>query len=239
MVMFNFLKKRYSLAESGVLSGSVDAHSHILFGVDDGVGHLETSMKILTYEESLGVKEVWCTPHIMEDVPNTTEELQTRFAELQSAYTGPIRLRLAAEYMMDNLFVDRLHSRDLLLHGDNLVLVETSTNNPPLDLDSMLSSIMMAGYTPLLAHPERYRYLQRDDYRLLVAKGVRLQLNLPSLVHYYGDTAYNKANWLLENDMYCAIGSDCHRIKAIQEQYGRRELTSSILKKIETLVSMK
>ena len=92
--MFDFLKKKFSLAESGVLSSSVDAHSHILFGVDDGVGHIETSLKILAYEESLGVKEVWCTPHVMEDVPNTTEGLQRRFEELQAAYTGPIRLRL-------------------------------------------------------------------------------------------------------------------------------------------------
>ena len=236
--MFDFLKKKFSLAESGVLSGSVDAHSHILFGVDDGVGHIETSLKILAYEESLGVKEVWCTPHVMEDVPNTTEGLQRRFEELQAAYTGPIRLRLAAEYMMDNLFVDRLRSRDLILHGDNMVLVETSVNNPPFNLDSLLSSIMMAGCTPLLAHPERYRYLRKDDYCRFVSKGVKLQLNLPSLAHYYGNTACTKANWLLENDMYCAIGSDCHRIKSIQEQYGRRELTSSAVKKIETLVSM-
>ena len=66
------------------MSGSVDAHSHILFGVDDGASHREDALAMLEYEETLGVREVWCTPHIMEDVPNTTEELQKRFELIPS-----------------------------------------------------------------------------------------------------------------------------------------------------------
>ena len=155
--MFDFLRTKFTLAESGVLSGSVDAHSHILFGVDDGSKHRTDSLEMLAYEESLGITDVWCTPHVMEDVPNTTEKLKERFSQLQELYQGSIRLHLAAEYMIDNLFMERLRARDLLLHGADRVLVETSLNNPPYNLDATISLIQMAGLTPILAHPERYR----------------------------------------------------------------------------------
>ncbi len=233
--MFDFLRKKFSLAESGVLSGSVDAHSHILFGVDDGSKHRKDSLDMLAYEESLGVTDVWCTPHIMEDVPNTTEKLRERFLQLQELYTGGIRLHLAAEYMMDNLFAERLRTRDLLLHGANRVLVETSLNNPPYNLDATISLIQMAGLTPILAHPERYRYLKKDAYKSIVSRGVLLQMNLASLTGYYGETAKSKSEWLLENDMYSMFGSDCHRVNAIIDQDTRKVLTSKTVKKLAAL----
>ncbi len=225
------------MAESGVLSGSVDAHSHILPGVDDGVEHLETSLKILEFEESLGVKALWCTPHVMEDVPNTTEGLKTRFAELCKAYTGPIRLFLAAEYMMDNIFLERLRGKDFLFHGDDTVLVEMSVHNPPYDMDSMFSSLLNGGYTPMLAHPERYRYFKKDDYRDFVSRGVKLQMNLPSLTGYYGDFVREKAEWLLSKGLYSAVGSDCHRLHRVMEQYGMRNLSKSTVNRLESLIA--
>ncbi|MCI6428812.1 MAG: capsular biosynthesis protein [Rikenellaceae bacterium] len=233
--MFDFFTKRYSLAESGILSGSVDAHSHILFGVDDGAAHREDALAMLEFEESLGVREVWCTPHIMEDVPNTTEQLKERFELLQSLYKGPIKLHLAAEYMIDTLFLQRLKNRDLLLHRDGLLLIETSANNPPLNLFSSLALVRMKGITPILAHPERYRYLKNEDYSSLVADGVKLQLNLSSLTGYYGRTAMEKAKWLLENDMYSTFGSDCHRVKGFMEQYNRKAVSKHILEKLYDL----
>ena len=233
--MFDFLRKKFSLAESGVLSGSVDAHSHILFGVDDGSKHRKDSLEMLEYEESLGVTDVWCTPHIMEDVPNTTEKLRERFAQLESLYTGRIRLHLAAEYMMDNLFEERLRSRNLLLHGERRLLVETTLNNPPYNLNATISLIRMAGLTPILAHPERYRYLGREDYRALAGSGVMLQMNLASLTGYYGNTAREKAEWLLDNGLYSMFGSDCHRLKAIMDQDMRKVLLSSTLRKLAVL----
>lgn len=233
--MFDFLRTKFTLAESGVLSGSVDAHSHILFGVDDGSKHRTDSLEMLAYEESLGVTDVWCTPHVMEDVPNTTEKLKERFALLQELYQGSIRLHLAAEYMIDNLFMERLRARDLLLHGADRVLVETSLNNPPYNLDATISLIQMAGLTPILAHPERYRYLGKDDYKPIVSRGVLLQMNLASLTGYYGKTAKGKSEWLLENGMYAMFGSDCHRVKAIIDQDTRKVLTSKTLKKLAAL----
>lgn len=226
MRFFDIFRKRHSIVSCSLLQGGEDRHCHVLFGVDDGIKTLEESLKVLEYDESLGITDVWCTPHIMEDVPNTIEGLRNRFAELQQAYVGPIKLHLAAEYMLDNLFEERLKAGDLLTMEDE-ILVETSTWNPPTNFYWILKEIMKAGYHPLLAHPERYRYLEEKDYGKLVDMGVRFQLNLASLTGYYGPTAQKKAKMILKNGWYSHYGSDCHRLSTVKEQYGRETLSDS------------
>lgn len=229
MGIFDIFRKPHSIVSCSILKGGEDRHSHVLFGVDDGIKTLEEALAVLEYDESLGITDVWCTPHVMEDVPNTTEGLKARFAELQQAYEGPVNLHLAAEYMLDNLFEERLKVSDLLLMDDDTILVETSTWNPPTNFYWILKEIMKAGYHPLLAHPERYRYLEDKDYVKLNGMGVRFQLNLGSLTGYYGPTAQKKAKMILKNGWYSHYGSDCHRLSTIKEQYGRETLSDSDL----------
>lgn len=235
MGLLDLLSRKYSLQESGILSGSVDRHSHILHGVDDGIKQIEDSLAVLRFEESMGVKEVWCTPHVMEDVPNTTESLKARFDELCAAYSGPVRLHLAAEYMLDTLLESRLEADDLLTMEDDLLLVETSTVAAPYGMKSILGDILSKGYRPLLAHPERYRYLDPKDYETIFSMGVRFQLNIGSLTGYYGSSAKSRAEWLLSNDMYSVYGSDCHRLKAICNQYRTKILTKDIITRLTKL----
>ena len=180
--MFGFFSSRTSLADSGLLKDFTDNHSHVLFGVDDGVGTLDESLKILSFMENAGVSTLWCTPHIMEDVPNRTEDLRIRFNELKSAWKGGIELKLSSENMIDNLFMERLKNRDFLTHGDNRLLVETSTWAPPIEFWDIIDSIVVAGYVPLIAHPERYRYMKLEDYQKLRDMGAEFQLNLPSIL---------------------------------------------------------
>jgi tyrosine-protein phosphatase YwqE len=232
MGLFDFMKRKQSLLSSGVLQGATDRHCHILYGVDDGAKALEDALAVLAYDEEIGINEVWCTPHIMEDVPNTTEALKQRFAELQAAYAGPIKLHLAAEYMLDTLFEERFNAGDLLTMEDNTLLVETSTWNPPADMTGTLRKIQKAGYRPLLAHPERYRYMTEQGYERLHKMGIHFQLNLGSLVGYYGETAMRKAHELLEKGWYSEIGSDCHRLATIKEQYNREVLTKDVVSKL-------
>ena len=234
--MFDFLRPKRSLAQDGLLQGAVDRHSHILPGVDDGVKDMEESLKILSYGELLGVKEWWCTPHVMEDCANSTADLQTRFAELCEAYKGPIKLRLAAEYMLDTVFEQRLKDRDLLTMEDDILLVEASVMAEPYDLDGMLKDIMSAGYRPLLAHPERYRYLDTKDYDRLHEIGVLFQLNLGSVTGYYGESALKKASYILDKDWYSFAGSDCHRLSSIQRQYGKPSVKRTVIEQIRTIL---
>ena len=171
------------LSRSGLLKGMVDCHSHLLPGVDDGVQSMEESLQILREMEQQGIRRVWLTPHIMEDIPNETLALQRKFWELLQQYRGAVELKLAAEYMLDNLFEERLEKEDLLLleEGKRFLLVETSYFNPPMDLLSVLQRIQKKGYYPLLAHPERYEYMQKEDYNTLKEEHISFQLNLPSL----------------------------------------------------------
>ena len=200
------------------LQGFTDYHSHILFGVDDGVKTLEVSLEVLKRYEQIGIAEVWCTPHVMEDIPNITSGLQARFQELQAAYQGPIRLNLAAEYMMDELFLDRLEQNDLLPIGEtgNHLLVETSYFTPPINMDDILRRIKSKGYFPVLAHPERYVYMGKNDYRNLKSQDILFQLNLSSLAGAYGKETQHKAKWLLKHKLYNIAGSDLHSLHNIK-----------------------
>lgn len=234
--MFGLFNRRQSILDSGLLKGAVDNHSHILYGLDDGVKKQEDSLAILRWLEEQGVSEVWFTPHVMEDVPNTTEGIRARFEELKAVYDGGLQLHLAAEYMIDTLFEERLEKRDLLEHGEEVVLVETSAIAPPINLWNVLEQMLKAGYRPLIAHPERYRYMEPSDYKELHNMGCYLQMNLPSIVGFYGESARQRAQYLLDKGWYRMVGSDCHRFKAIQAQYTAKELKKDTIAKLSALM---
>lgn len=204
--------RKYSLVDSGVFQGFIDWHNHILPGVDDGVQTTQEALDILALYEKLGVKVVWLTPHIMEDIPNTTVHLRECFEKLNTAYGGSVRLHLAAEYMLDNLFCERLDDNDLLPLGEkeDQLLVETSYYNAPANMYGLLEKIKVKGFYPVLAHPERYIYMDNEDYGKLKDRGVLFQLNLPSLVGLYGETVRNKTENLLTNGFFDLWGTDCH-----------------------------
>lgn len=204
--------KKQTLEESGFFRGFTDWHCHILPGVDDGVQSMDESLQILAEYERLGVKEVWLTPHIMEDIPNTTEKLKMRFAELEAAYQGNVVLNLASENMLDKLFEERLNKNNLLPIGKEgkHLLVETSYFNPPMGLNNILLRIKAKGYYPILAHPERYMYMDKSDYLQLKSMNVQFQLNQFSLFGLYGKDVQKHAKILEKLKMYDYIGTDLH-----------------------------
>ena len=207
-----FFPKRRSLRESVSFQGFTEWHCHLLPGVDDGIKTLDESLKTLRLYEEAGIRTVWLTPHIMEDIPNTPAQLRERFGELQQAYKGNIELHLAAEHMLDALFEERLEADDLLPIGEEgtHLLVETSYFNPPMDLKGMLKRIQAKGYHPLLAHPERYVYMDERDYHELKDLDIKFQLNIPALVGMYGERVQKKAQQLLKAGMYTCMGNDTH-----------------------------
>lgn len=211
-------RKKQTLEESGFFRGFTDWHCHILPGVDDGVQTMDEALQILAEYERLGVKEVWLTPHVMEDVPNTTQHLRERFAELQASYQGKVALNLASENMLDNLFEERLNKNDLLPIGKDgrHLLVETSYFNPPMGLQNILLRIKAKGYFPILAHPERYQYMAESDYQKLKSMNILFQLNQFSLFGLYGKEVQKRAKTLQKQGMYNYIGTDLHRISTLQ-----------------------
>lgn len=202
-----------NIEKSGMLRGFTDWHSHILPGVDDGIRTMDEALETLDALEAQGVKRVWLTPHIMEDCPNTTLRLRERFDDLLKIYKGNLELNLASENMLDSLFEERLNAKDLLPIGKNkeYLLVETSYVNQPYGMDDMIESVFACGLTPILAHPERYRYMNEDDYRKWKKRGVLFQGNYVSITGGYGETARKKLEWLLKEGMVNILGSDVHK----------------------------
>ncbi len=214
--------------------GFTDWHCHILPGVDDGVETIDETLSILSEYERMGIERVWLTPHIMEDFPNSTSLLRDRFAELKEHYKGNIRLNLAAEHMIDNLFTERLEADDVLPIGEkqNMILVETSYFCPPLRLHNTLERIKSKGYHPLLAHPERYAYMNSmSEYERLKNMGVLFQLNLLSLAGFYGGDVKEKSCRMLKQGMYDRFGTDLHSQKQL-EIFNRLSLSPRLIQLI-------
>lgn len=232
------LSNKVKVKDSGLLEGFRECHCHLLPGVDDGVKELHETLKILELWQSLGVKEVWLTPHIMEDIPNMTLELKQKCEELKTVAPKDITLRLSAENMMDNLFLQRLEQRDLLPIGRDRqhLLVETSYYNPPMDMHRFFERIKESGYIPILAHPERYQYMDMNTYKMWKEKGVLLQLNVPSLVGAYGPEVQYKAEKLLDKGMYDYCGTDTHSMRFV-EYFLNGKISKKTVRKVQEIVA--
>lgn len=226
--MFRFFQKLFNQCmpsgERELLPGGIDFHCHILPGVDDGFQDPEKSLEQLRIYEESGMKEVWFTPHIMEDVPNETADLRRIFEDFKERYlqdcqqrnAEPLRLHLAAENMLDALFECRLKSNDLLPLAGKYLLVETSIFAPPMNFRGLLERIKNKGYTPILAHPERYLYMKKKDYEALKSQGIKFQRNLFSLKGQYGQRVQKRCRQLLKWQMYDYVGTDLHRLSRLE-----------------------
>lgn len=234
--MWPFTHKQ-SLEKSKLLTGFTDYHSHVLPNVDDGIKDIEDSLKVIDEYERQGVDTLWLTPHVMEDMPNRTSDLKRVFEHLKSQYNGPLKLKLASENMLDNLFEERIANNDVLPIGDRRqhLLVETSYFTPPTDFEGKLGRVCSAGYFPLLAHPERYLYMDIDDYDNLHDRGIKMQLNLSSLFGFYGKEAKKKAEYMLLNEYYHAVGSDTHRVAQVTKSLKEGSLSKKTIEMLQEI----
>ena len=198
-----------------------DIHSHLLPSIDDGALTFEDTLQLITSLQKFGTCQFITTPHIMQYVwDNTHEEIKLKEKEtvlqlLKKDFNAP--LKAAAEYLMDDHFVNLFKAGQLLTLTENYVLVEMSYLNPPIQLYSILFDLQVAGYVPVLAHPERYLFYHSNlnEYDKLKKAGCLFQLNLLSVVGYYGLRIRKIAEQLLKKGMYDYVGSDVHHHKHI------------------------
>ena len=200
----------------------IDIHSHLLPGIDDGAKTFEDTLQLTRSLQDLGTKQFITTPHIIQHVwDNSHEQIRSNatatFSKLNQHNTD-LPFKVAAEYMMDDSFVTRFKSEKLLTLKDNYVLVEMSYINAPIQLYAILFDLQVAGYIPVLAHPERYLFYHKntDEYLKLKRAGCLFQLNLLAVVGYYGESITKIAEQLLQKGMYSYVGSDVHHTKHIE-----------------------
>ncbi|WP_369753157.1 tyrosine-protein phosphatase [Flavobacterium sp. WC2409] len=194
----------------------VDIHSHLLPGIDDGARTFEDSLRLTKALQGFGVTEFITTPHIIQHVwDNTHDQIiankKETVAELKKNNIH-LPFKAAAEYLMDDQFVRLFQSHELLTLKDNYVLVEMSYINAPIQLYAILFDLQVAGYIPVLAHPERYLFYHNNfnEYLKLKRAGCLFQLNLLSTVGYYGNEIAKISDQLLQKGMYSYVGSDVH-----------------------------
>ena len=213
--MFTLFKSKPILKDL-IQSNHVDIHSHLLPGIDDGAKSFDDSLKLVKTLQGFGFSQFITTPHVMQHVwNNSTEQIKEKeTATLLELDKNDIRLpfRAAAEYMLDDHFMQLVQSEKLLTLKKNHVLVEMSYINAPIQLYAFLFDLQVAGYIPVLAHPERYLFYHShlDEYLKLKKAGCLFQLNLLSAVGYYGDGIAKIAEKLLQKGMYDFVGSDVH-----------------------------
>lgn len=194
----------------------IDIHSHLLPGIDDGARTFEDTLRLTQALQGMGISQFITTPHIIQQVwENTHEQILDKKAatvlELEkNNITAPFHA--AAEYLIDDHFVQLFQSGNLLTLKDNYVLVEISYINAPIQLYSILFDLQIAGYIPVLAHPERYLFYHNNfnEYLKLKRAGCLFQLNLLSVIGYYGAAITKIAEQLLQKGMYTFVGSDVH-----------------------------
>jgi protein-tyrosine phosphatase len=218
--MFSIFNKKVSFRIGEVLQA--DMHSHILPGIDDGAPDVETSLQLIQGLIALGYKKLIATPHIISDIhPNTPETIRAAFDQLQEALRESqisIPIFYAAEYMLDENFLNLVNGGKLLCIHDQIVLIETMFMDSPPNLEHILFQMQTHGYQPLLAHPERYHYLDKNFTRLdpFRDRNCLLQCNALSFVGYYGKREQEMALRMLDAGIIDFIGSDMHHTRHLK-----------------------
>lgn len=213
--MFTLFKSKPILKDL-IPNNHVDIHSHLLPGIDDGARTFNDSLRLIQSLQGMGITQFITTPHIIQHVwENTHEQIQSnKQTTVLALEENNIKLpfKAAAEYLMDDQFVKLFQSHDLLTLKDNYVLVEMSYINAPIQLYSILFDLQVAGYIPVLAHPERYIFYHNNfnEYHKLKKAGCLFQLNLLAVVGYYGENIAKVAEQLLQKGMYDYVGTDVH-----------------------------
>ncbi len=215
----------------------IDIHTHILPGIDDGSKDVETSVKQLKIMADLGVTDVICTPHFITNFYENGLKKRIHAAEKLSKALEkekvPIRIHLGSEVLLDSKSLENIKLEKLNIQGTNYVLVESEMIAFPADFTEILYYLVKAGYTPILAHPERYNEVKKDPNIIenFLHRNVLIQINSRSLLGDYGKEAENAAWHLLHNGWVHFLASDNH---CRNDNYNLILARNLIEKKIDT-----
>ncbi|HEY4877201.1 MAG TPA: CpsB/CapC family capsule biosynthesis tyrosine phosphatase [Puia sp.] len=234
MVSF-FHKKKNSLDFSSL---RCDMHSHLIPGIDDGVPDLDTSIKLITGLMNIGYKKIITTPHIMWDLyKNNNEIIQSGWRIVKDEIEKkklPVDFHAAAEYFMDDHFDEIVDNNvPLLTLKDNMVLVELSFVQEPIELKNIIFKLQIKGYQPVVAHPERYLYFgaNKSWYDEMKNAGCIFQVNLLSLIGFYGKAQLELAQYLIKKKYVDLLGTDLHNERHLEilQNYPTSDLVSKLV----------
>lgn len=197
-----------------------DVHSHIIFDVDDGSSTLEESLKLVRYLASLGFQNLIATPHYIDgsDYCAENEEKLKKLAILRDAVAKEginVNIYLGNEIFIAEDILRLVKEQKIYsLNNSKYLLIELPFHNKIINLEDIFFEIKCAGYIPILAHPERYTYFQKD-YKLvdsLKENEILFQCNFSSILNQYGHEAKKLMKYMLKKKYVDYLGTDIHHI---------------------------
>lgn len=231
----------------------IDIHSHIIPNVDDGSKSVEETFDLLKEAVDAGFTDVILTPHYIKEYYETNTNIRKYWVDSLNKILDKLNIKINV-YIGNEIYLcedmDELiyHEKVSTLSNSKYVLFELPMNTPIKYLDEMLFKISNLDKVPILAHPERYSYLQKDvnELKRLHEKGLLFQCNYGSILGLYGEHAKKTMIKLLKEDCVDFLGSDVHlkqsiypivndSIKKINKIIGKeklKELTTENPKKI-------
>ena len=213
--LFSKNQKRPDVTGSFSFLGA-DMHSHLLPGLDDGSKSVEESIDYISTLSALGYKKLICTPHIISDLYfNNRETIEPAYELLKQAVADAgldIELGFAAEFMINPEFSELVQQGKMLPFGDNYLLVEMGFLSSPPNIKEVIFDLIIRGFKPVLAHPERYSYLHNsfEVIQDFAANGCLLQINLLSLTGHYGKPVKQTAERMIKEKIVSFAGTDLH-----------------------------
>lgn len=203
----------------------IDFHTHILPNIDDGSRNIEETFNLIKEAKAAGFEAIILTSHYIENyyetnVPEREVWLNAISENLQNKGID-INLYLGNEiYIADNIMQLLEQGKACTINNSSYVLFEMPLNVEPMNLYDVIYSLLENKLIPILAHPERYSFIQKEPELVfdLIEKGVLMQANYGSIVGQYGEKAEVIVRKLLENNMIHFLGSDVHRQKTIYKR---------------------
>jgi tyrosine-protein phosphatase YwqE len=224
---------RSSRVEPDLTFIAADMHSHLLPDLDDGLKTMDETIQFIRELHGMGYQKFICTPHVISDIhPNSPNTILPRLDEVRAALQEqniPVQIDAAAEYMVDIDFENSIKKGDQLLTiGDKHILIEMSYIAPSPNIEQVIFELNMKGLRPILAHPERYLYYHNDfeKYQRFIDLGAVLQVNLLSLLGYYGKGVKSIAERLVRQKMIQFAGTDMHHtnhLNALKDLAGKKD----------------
>lgn len=196
----------------------IDIHSHILYDIDDGPDDLYESVKLCEMGFEYGIDRIVATPHVMlsDDIASFTEVRDRRIGRIQSIMKEkeiPLSLYAGAEVFIDDDIFYTKSLDGLSINGSRYLLSEFDFHSlSARRLISYIDEIFKMNFVPIVAHPERYSYLQRDyalvDY--LAERGALFQINADSLAGLSGYAEFELAYFMVTHRRASFIATDAH-----------------------------
>ena len=225
----------------------IDFHSHIIPSIDDGSKSVEETFNLMKEAQKAGFDKVLSTSHYMEgyyEVENREREVWINAINEKLYQNGiNIHIYLGNEiYITDNIIKLLEEGKASTVNNTSYVLFEMPLNAEPFNLYDVIYQMQQNKIVPILAHPERYSFIQKDAELMydLIEKGVLMQANYGSIIGQYGKKAQKTVKKFFTNNMIHVLGTDAHRYNTIYPRipYALNEIEKIIgTEKLEELTN--